>query len=236
VKRLLYLTVATCVCAAEALLAAEPPTTGSVPVHREKAADSTAARSSKKVAADEALEIVKREYPLARRIPRNSNVIDAVSGHYEGPYGWIALTGEEFYLFPDKTYFYLYWADIMPRTIYDRGTWEQRDGFVVLKTDGKAPDHRRAKNHVYLPVTMPAEQLEENPGNRKNGESRDHSSSDGPCVSRCVAEEGETFLLVGTDLSDVEKVGIRGYVRTESISSGRGKEIKDAVLRETFLR
>jgi hypothetical protein len=45
------------------------------------------------------------------------------------------LSGEDLYLFPDGSYVYLKWADVMPRTVYDKGKWTGRAGVVELISD-----------------------------------------------------------------------------------------------------
>ena len=47
------------------------------------------------------------------------------------------LSGNDLYLFPDGTYIYCEWADIQPTTIYDRGKWTFRNGFVGLTSDAE---------------------------------------------------------------------------------------------------
>lgn len=41
-------------------------------------------------------------------------------------------SGNDLYLFPDGTYIYCEWTDIEPVTVYDKGAWQLRDGFVEL--------------------------------------------------------------------------------------------------------
>ncbi len=49
------------------------------------------------------------------------------------------LSGQDLYLFPDGSYFFLRWADIEPPTIYDKGRWSFRGGLVSLQSDHSAP-------------------------------------------------------------------------------------------------
>jgi hypothetical protein len=44
------------------------------------------------------------------------------------------LSGNDLYLFADRSYIYCEWADIEPDTIHDKGAWQVRDGFLELKT------------------------------------------------------------------------------------------------------
>jgi hypothetical protein len=45
------------------------------------------------------------------------------------------LVGNNLYLFPDRTYIYCEWANIMPNTIFDKGTWTFATGIIELKSD-----------------------------------------------------------------------------------------------------
>jgi hypothetical protein len=44
------------------------------------------------------------------------------------------LSGNDLYLFPDQSYIYCVWTDIQPVTIFDKGTWRVKDGFLELTT------------------------------------------------------------------------------------------------------
>ncbi len=59
-------------------------------------------------------------------------------------------SGEDLYLFPDRSYLYLEWADIMPATICDKGTWSFKDGIVSLQSDNSIPQQRFPKDKRYL--------------------------------------------------------------------------------------
>lgn len=45
------------------------------------------------------------------------------------------LGGNNLYIFPDNTYIYCTWADIMPNTVFDKGTWSFAGGLLELKSD-----------------------------------------------------------------------------------------------------
>jgi hypothetical protein len=45
------------------------------------------------------------------------------------------LAGDELHLFPDRTYIYVEWADIMPWTIFDRGTWSVAGARLTISSD-----------------------------------------------------------------------------------------------------
>jgi hypothetical protein len=47
----------------------------------------------------------------------------------------VPLSGDELYLFPDGSYIYLFWSDIPPATIQDKGHWVASEGEVRLTSD-----------------------------------------------------------------------------------------------------
>lgn len=56
----------------------------------------------------------------------------AIVGHWgRGP----GLAGKELYLFPDRSYVYTEWADIMPEVVMDKGRWALEDGSLVFTPD-----------------------------------------------------------------------------------------------------
>jgi hypothetical protein len=49
------------------------------------------------------------------------------------------MSGNDLYLFPDKTYVYCEWGDILQNTIYDKGSWSFSKGILDLKSDRELP-------------------------------------------------------------------------------------------------
>src|SRR6266436_5504944 len=45
------------------------------------------------------------------------------------------LAGETLYIFPDNSYVFCKWADIMPNTVFDKGIWSVDGGILELKSD-----------------------------------------------------------------------------------------------------
>jgi hypothetical protein len=45
------------------------------------------------------------------------------------------LSGDNLYIFPDKTYVFCRWADVMENTIFDKGAWSFAGGILELKSD-----------------------------------------------------------------------------------------------------
>jgi len=64
------------------------------------------------------------------------------AGQYANPskevmksWGGGTLSQDTLYIFPDKTYIYCEWLDIMPTTVVDKGIWSLTDGILELKSD-----------------------------------------------------------------------------------------------------
>ena len=188
----------------------------------------------KKLSVEEAYKAVEKHFPSARRISEDIKAIDIISGHYIGNYqDPIPLAGNDLYLFPDRTYIYLHWADVMPIEICDRGTWEYQDGFTVLKTDGTIKHYIRPLDHVYLPVTVSGKQSATD-SSKENNKPNNHSSDGGQNAPKSVAQKTEKFLLLGIDFTLLkhEKLLLTtAFLKKECISSKEAKARKDAVLR-----
>jgi hypothetical protein len=85
-----------------------------------------------------------------RKLPDKDLTLDALAGHYSKN---LFVAGSNYYLFSDGTYLYTTWADIMPETIYERGTWTVNGGCIHLTTDGSLPrDSMQPEDHVYVPM------------------------------------------------------------------------------------
>ena len=99
--------------------------------------------------ADSARELIDR---VRKHVPTVvlANVANPLSlaGHYTTGSG---LSGSELYLFPDGTYMHTEWADILPETLSDRGTWSCSEGLLRLFSDGTLSKvHPRDKVYVGL--------------------------------------------------------------------------------------
>ncbi len=62
------------------------------------------------------------------------------------------LSGNHLYLFVDQSYIYVEWADIMPLTIYDKGTWRFDGQFIQLQTDNTVPQKHTRHDRVFIPL------------------------------------------------------------------------------------
>ncbi len=100
---------------------------------------------------EEVVAKLKEHGLKARQVPEKDRTAKALAGHYStGP----GLSGNELYLFSDSTYIYTEWADILPETIYEKGTWSVKDGFIALKSDGAVPGGPHAREDHYAPLLM----------------------------------------------------------------------------------
>ena len=76
----------------------------------------------------------------------------AIAGAWKGGEGM--LSGENLYLFPDGSYVYTEWADLLPETIFDRGTWTVDAGVVRFAPDA-AIVWKPGSDRRYAAVTLP---------------------------------------------------------------------------------
>ena len=64
----------------------------------------------------------------------------ALAGQYKNPSEELIsrvgppLSGNSLYIFPDKSFVYCEWADIMPITVFDKGTWSFAGDTLELKS------------------------------------------------------------------------------------------------------
>lgn len=74
--------------------------------------------------------------PDLQLIPYAATNDTVLPGYYTSGHHNFALGGHDLYLFPDHTYLYVKWADVLPETIADKGVWKYQHGFVDLLSDG----------------------------------------------------------------------------------------------------
>ena len=99
-----------------------------------------------------------------QQVPVKDRNVKALAGLYDHDSGF---SGSKFYLFSDSTYIYTRWTDVVPETIYGKGTWAVKDGFIVLKSDGSLPGVADAfRDYHYAPLLM----KDANGGMLKNGD------------------------------------------------------------------
>lgn len=70
-------------------------------------------------------------------------------------------SGRTLYLFPDQTYVYCEWGDLLDETVYDKGKWRVHDGQIKLNSDPDVTWSERGQR-VYVVVrrlNRPAEVL-----------------------------------------------------------------------------
>lgn len=122
-----------------------------------KTGQNTQAERDQRPANDEILRSIRAQVPQVKPIPANVDIEQLLVGHYSdtthvGP----GLSGSDLYLFADSSYFYMEWADIWPLTIQAKGTWDYRDGFLVLLSDGSLPKSSGPRDQKYLPFILVA--------------------------------------------------------------------------------
>lgn len=113
-----------------------------------------AAGQGSSTSAADALKRLTARLPVALvHAPRPADL----AGRYTGQTGELRgrvgpfLSGEDLYLFPDGTYIYCEWSDIMPTTIHDKGQWTTKDGIVEFVSDaGITWDPELDRRHVVL--------------------------------------------------------------------------------------
>jgi hypothetical protein len=98
---------------------------------------------------NEVVQMLQEFHLKVKEVPPADRSVKSLAGHYTSGVG---LSGEECYLFSDASYIYTNWADILPETIYEKGTWSVKHGFIVLKPDGSLPRSTFPKDHVYAPL------------------------------------------------------------------------------------
>jgi len=57
------------------------------------------------------------------------------------------LSGDDLYIFPDKTYIYCQWSDISPYAITDKGAWTFSGGVLELNSDSDITWNTRLDRH-----------------------------------------------------------------------------------------
>ena len=114
--------------------------------------------SENKTSNKDIINTVKSWVPEITEATINVGNPDTLFGYYSSkPFtrDMPGLSGEELYLFPDKTFYYLEWADVLPLTIYDMGIWDLKDGTLNLKSDSnitwKQINHK-VEQRKYLPM------------------------------------------------------------------------------------
>jgi hypothetical protein len=105
--------------------------------------------------AGDIVKAVRAVVPSARAVDAGCSPQDKFSGRYFHYYRGGCVGGFEICLFPDNTYLSLTLCRTKVRewTITDRGTWQYRDGLVVLKTDREVVGPGIPLDSAYLPMT-----------------------------------------------------------------------------------
>jgi hypothetical protein len=171
---------------------------------------------------EELLKAVQLLVPSARSIPEGPHIEEVLSGHYE-EHGDTA--GTEFFFFPDKTYFYVLWADIIPRTIWEDGTWEYRQGLIAIHSQRRLCDWGGPLDDLYLPLMTQVEEPLKSNGERKQC---DLLLGCDDAYKSFLIFESDFLLLPEADRLSRGRVALSSsYMRTEPISATEIDAIKE---------
>jgi hypothetical protein len=100
---------------------------------------------------DEIVQALRGRGLNVKAVPSSDLSVESAAGHYTHGGG---LSGFELYLFSDATYIYTEWADMLRETIFEKGAWNVKDGFIVLKPDGSLPAEVSHQDHRYVPLLL----------------------------------------------------------------------------------
>lgn len=161
---------------------------------------------------------------LAARVPglRQVGITDQIdwSGRYVSGKGLAGQTsGSDLYLFPDGTYIYCEWTQVVPRIVYDKGRWTEAAGVVELKSD---PEIRWAPSVERRLIAVQRK--------RQAGE------------VILVGEERKLAIFEAVASSDAQRgLLIVGLGRTKGLGPDRGAALKEKLMKdawkpETFAR
>lgn len=106
---------------------------------------------------------IKQYIPHVQSPAIDSNNIDALYGYYDDePYRTEMgqISGEQLYLFPDNTYYFLMWTDFISLTIYDKGHWSYENGVLKLNSDQSVKQNDYPKDHDFVTLLDKSDQEE----------------------------------------------------------------------------
>ncbi|MFH0888642.1 MAG: tetratricopeptide repeat protein [Planctomycetota bacterium] len=101
---------------------------------------------------------IQQFLPSVKGLPPDLDKEETLIGHFADPNPALftgGLSGCDIYLFPDKTYFYIDWADISPEHIADKGIWIYKNGLLTLQSDNLIPKKYQPKEKNYIPMLFP---------------------------------------------------------------------------------
>jgi hypothetical protein len=98
-------------------------------------------------------EAYQRHFPEARKVPVITSPLGYFSGVYssEGPRGR-GFAGRVLYLFPDGSFIFTEWLDILPERTLTRGAWDYHRGRIRI-TSSRPPNVLRDSFYVPLKFT-----------------------------------------------------------------------------------
>src|SRR5690348_14970383 len=78
---------------------------------------------------DDSVVVALKATASVEALPAEDVVVPGRYGH-DG-----VLAGDGLHLFPDRTYIYVEWGDLLPPTIFDKGTWSVAGARLTLSSD-----------------------------------------------------------------------------------------------------
>ncbi len=87
----------------------------------------------------------------------SSREVPLTDSHLPGEYagGDGLLSGRRLYVFADHTYVYSEWADVMPETVFDKGTWSVGDRLLVFRPDADVTWRKRGRfDHRHMAIQL----------------------------------------------------------------------------------
>ena len=112
--------------------------------------------STYKIPSSKMVNSIKDKVPGVKAFQKDK---DQLPGHYSSAGPSLkkyvgASSGSDLYMFPDETYIYTEWADIMPNTIHERGTW-RFDGSIISLVSDNTLTTQRFLDSEQLPLVSP---------------------------------------------------------------------------------
>lgn len=96
----------------------------------------------------------KLVHEIQMLLPAVTGRADASVNDYAARYSSFSqgpqLSGSDIYLFPDGSYMYVRYADLLPPTIHDKGRWGFAEGILTLESDASIPESARTHDVRYV--------------------------------------------------------------------------------------
>jgi hypothetical protein len=101
---------------------------------------------------NEIVQVLQKHALKVKELPPTDRKVESLAGYYTMG----RMSVQECYLFSDASYIYTQWDDVSSETIYEKGTWSVKDGFIVLNPDGSVPPTLFPQDHAFAPLRLNA--------------------------------------------------------------------------------